>query len=130
MVGFVWTDADTPVAYPRLAIRELTDGRVAARTTGTDLGEFRFDGLASGSYVIELLDDADRVQAVGQPLTVVAGDTVGTFLMVSGLTVGLAPTAARTIEPDFRGAASDVFQSADAANVPGAGGGNAASSER
>ncbi len=94
VVGFVWTDEDTPVAFPRLAIRELTDGRVASRTTGTDLSEFRFEGLASGSYVIELLDDADRVQAVGQPLTLVAGDTVGTFLMVSELT---------TIEDEFRG---------------------------
>lgn len=121
VVGFVWTDEDTPVAFPRLAIRELTDGRVASRTTGTDLSEFRFEGLASGSYVIELLDDADRVQAVGQPLTLVAGDTVGTFLMVSELT---------TIEDEFRGGVSEVVQLATAANVTGVGGGNAASSEQ
>ncbi len=121
VVGFVWTDEDTPVAYPRLAIRELTAGRVASRTTGTDLGEFRFGGLASGSYVVELWDDADRVQEVGQPLTVVAGDRVGTFLMVGGPTI---------IEEDFRGAVSDVLQSGAAANVSVVGGGNAASSER
>ena len=121
VVGFVWTDEDTPVAYPRLAIRELTAGRVASRTTGTDLGEFRFGGLASGSYVVELWDDADRVQEVGQPLTVVAGDRVGTFLMVGGPSI---------IEEDFRGAVSDVLQSGAAANVSVVGGGNAASSER
>ncbi len=119
--GSVWTNDNTPVAFPRLAIRELTSGRVTSRTTGTASSEFRFEGLATGSYVIELWDDDDRVQAVGEPLTVVAGDAVGTFLMVSGLT---------PIEEAFGGVVSDVVQLATAADVTAVAGGNAASSEQ
>ncbi len=124
VVGFVWTDQTTPVAYPSLAIRDLTDGRVAATTTGTDLGEFHFMGLGSGSYVIELRDGTNQVQAVSEPLTVVAGDTVGTFLIVT------TTDGTRPLQQDFSEAASSVFQTADAANLRGIGGGNAASSER
>lgn len=158
VVGFVWTDDDRPVPYPRLVIRDLTDGTIVGTTIGTERGEFRFEGLRAGTYVIELLDrgaapvtyglapsadgvnrfdldpaglpaDArrtgipmvsDRVLAVSHPLTVVAGDTVGTFLRVSG-----------SIQPDLVfGAGSSIFESAGVALVGGAGGSNPVSSER
>jgi hypothetical protein len=51
------------------------------------------------------------VLAVSQTLTVVAGDTVGTFIRVSG-----------SIRPGLIfGTGSSVFESADAARVGGAG---------
>lgn len=145
--------------YPRLVIRDLINGKVAGETTDTKTGEFRFEGLSAGAYVIELLGDSvpnsysigtapasgggvrfagtsqggstdqytaavtversDCVLAVSPALTVVAGDTVGTFIRVSGSTrPGL-----------IFGSGSSVFESADTARV-GSGGGNAASSER
>jgi hypothetical protein len=120
VVGFVWTEKDQHVPYPRLVIRDLANGHVVGETIGTEVGEFRFEGLSAGAYVIELLDESDRVLAVSQMLTVVAGDTVGTFIRVSGsIRSGL-----------IFGAGSSVFESAAAARVGGAGGGNPASSER
>ena len=41
VVGFVWHADDTPVVNPMLRMRNLQNGEVAARTTGTALGEFR-----------------------------------------------------------------------------------------
>jgi hypothetical protein len=58
IVGFVWTDQDQPVAYPRLVIRDLINGKVAGETIGTKTGEFRFEGLSASAYVIELLGDS------------------------------------------------------------------------
>lgn len=158
VVGFVWTEQDRPVRHPRLVIRDLTNGQVVDETTGTEAGEFRFEGLSPGSYVIELLGDpasdytigtapssgggvrlstanqggstdkyaapvavarSDNVLAVSQVLTVVAGDTVGTFIRVSG-----------TLRPGLIFGGSSVFESAGGARVGGVGGGNPASSER
>ncbi len=68
------------MSYPLLQIRNLEDGQVVGRTTGTESGEFSFDGLAGGVYLIELLDTESRVLAVGQPLVVLPGETVATFI--------------------------------------------------
>jgi hypothetical protein len=160
MGAFVWTEQDQPVPYPRLVIRDLTNGEAVGETTGTRTGEFRFEGLGAGAYVIELLghsvstdyvigtapasgggvrfsgtnqsgstdpytaavtvERSDQVLAVSQTLTVVAGDTVGTFIRLSGaIRSGL-----------IFGPVSSVFESAAAAEVGGTGGGNPASSER
>lgn len=142
---------------PRLVVRDLSNGQIAGETTGSNTGEFRFEGLSASTYVIELLADSvpgdysigtapasgggrrfsgtnaggttgpysenltvepsARVLAVSSVLTVVAGDTVGTFLRVSG-----------SMRPGLIfGTGSSVFESAADARV---GGGNAAGSER
>jgi hypothetical protein len=131
---------------------------IVGTTTGTELGEFHFEGLSAGTYIIELLNlgvapstfafapstdgvsrfdidpsvnpanprrtgtpmDSGHVLAVSQPFTVVAGDTVGTFLRVSG-----------SIQPGLVfGAGSSIFESAGDAQVGGVGGSNPVSSER
>ncbi len=158
VVGFVWTDQDRPVPYPRLVIRDLSDGMIVGTTIGDEFGEFQFEGLGAGTYVIELLNsgvppgtfafspstggfrrldadprerattvgrtgrplESDHVLAVSQPLTVLAGDTVGTFLRVTG-----------SLAPDLEfGAGSPIFESASDAHVGGTGGTNPVSSER
>ena len=141
IVGFVWMLDDTPVDSPRLRIRTLQDGQVAARTTGSALGEFRFDRLAGGSYLIELLDPDDRVLAVGHPLFVLPGETVGTFIRMSaqggagngrfdvtgsGLSGGSAPAA----DVQFGLSAPTVVRTASDAGISAIRGGNAASNER
>ena len=122
VVGVVWKSDDTPVEHPVLRIRNLQEGRAVARTTGTALGEFRFDRLEGGLYLIELLDESDRVLAVGQPLLVLPGETVGTFIRLR---------ADRPFdEALFRGSAPVVVETAADAQVPAIGGGDAASNER
>ena len=144
VVGCVWKGDDTPVEHPVLRIRNLQDGQVAARTTGSALGEFRFDRLDGGSYLIELLDHVDRILAVGQPLFVLPGETVGTFIRLSTgggpldgrfavLSTGGRPVDGRsdiTSRGLFSASAPGVVQTASEAQVPTIGGGNAASNER
>jgi hypothetical protein len=65
IVGFVWTEGDHPVLYPRLVIRDLTNGQVVDETTGSEAGEFRFEGLSAGAYVIELLGDPASSYLIG-----------------------------------------------------------------
>ena len=105
VVGVAWKSDDTPVEYPVLRIRNLQSGLVVARTRGTALGEFRFDRLEGGGlYLIELLDDNDRILGVGQPMVILPGQTVGTFIRLRadrsfdvGLFDGsLAPTVVET----------------------------------
>ena len=122
MIGFAWKGDDTPVEYPALQIRDLQDGRVVARTTGTALGQFRFDNLRGGAYLIELLDAESRVLAVGQPLVVLPGEAVATFIRLSD---GAVTDGSQL----FGGSAPAVVQTA--ANVPvrPIGGGFAASNE-
>jgi hypothetical protein len=69
-----------------LRIRDLQKGREAGRTTGT--GQFSFDSLNGWAYLIELLDTNDRILAVGQPLVVIPGETVATFIRLSDTAVG------------------------------------------
>ena len=121
VIGFAWKGDDTPVEYPVLRIRDLQDGQVAARTTGTALGQFRFDNLHGGTYLIELLDTESRVLAVGQPLVVLPGETVTTFIRLSD--------AAVTDDSLFGRSAPDVVQTAADAPVRPVGGGRAASNE-
>ena len=123
VIGVAWKADDTPLEYPVLRIRSLQDGQVAARTTGTMLGEFRFDRLDGGSYLIELLDTDDRVLAVGHPLVVLPGETVGTFIRLSDSAVSNAPLFGG-------GSAPVVVQTASDARVAALGGGYAASNER
>ena len=130
VVGVVWNEDGTPVAHPVLQIRDLQDGRVVARTIGSGLGEFRFDRLDGGSYLIELIDHDDGVLAVGQPLFLLAGETVGTYIRLS--TQG-GPVDARLAAAGselFAGSAPDVVQTAAHARVTTLGGGSAASNER
>ncbi len=122
VVGVAWESDGTPVAYPVLQIRNLQAGLVAARTTGTQLGEFRFDSLPGGVYLIELLDLHSDILAVGQPLSVSPGETVITFIRLSDAVTGDSPL--------FGWSAPAVVETAADASVRPIGGGYAASNEQ
>ena len=131
VVGFVWYPDHTPVNYPKLQIRNLQDGRVVASTIGTVLGEFRFERLDGGSYLIELIDSADRVLAVGQQLALLPGEAVDTFIMlVDELADQGFAFAGGTGAQRFDASAPALVQAATGARVTGIGGGNAASIEQ
>ncbi len=105
-----------------LRMRNLQDGGIEASTTGTAFGEFRFDTLSGGSYLIELLDSDLDILAVGQTLTVLSGETVGTFIRLGDVVV---PNEVR--QP---GRSVPALVQTAAADVTVIGGGFAASRER
>lgn len=126
VVGYAWYRNDRPVEHPVLRIRDLRNGEIVGQTVGSERGEFRFDQLTAGLYLLELIGEGDTLLAVGQPLDVRSGETVGTFILL-----GAAPAADQfglaSIER-FGGSASQVIEAG--AGVPVIGGGNAASNER
>jgi hypothetical protein len=120
VLGFAWNEDDTPVDYPVLRIRDLQKGREAGRTTGTATGRFSFDRLGGGVYLIELIDSKDHIVAVRQPLVVIPGETVGTFIRIDD-TVGDLDL--------FGGSAPGLLEAATNARVRPVGGGFAPSNE-
>ena len=122
VVGVAWESDGTPVAYPVLRIRNLQGGLVAARTTGTELGEFRFDSLPGGVYLLELLDVHSDILAVGQPLSVSPGETVITFIRLTDAVIGGSEL--------FGGSTPALVETAADASVRPIGGGYAASNEQ
>jgi hypothetical protein len=80
VTGTVWNRNDTPVALPRVRLRDVTTGRIVRVTQGDDLGRFTFVKVPSGSYIVELVDRSGTVLALGQMFTLGPLETVATFL--------------------------------------------------
>ena len=84
VVGAVKDGNDHPVAGGSLRLRDLTAGRAVATTRADQGGQFRFTGVAAGSYLVELVDDRGIVRAVGHTFSLVPADTITTFLRLGG----------------------------------------------
>jgi hypothetical protein len=78
--GVVWNADNTPLPNAKVRLRNLHTGRVDAAAAANENGQFRFDSLESGSYVIELVGPDGRVIALGQSFRVEPGETVATFI--------------------------------------------------
>lgn len=78
--GAAWNADNSPVPNARLRLRDVATGRIAATTVGNDVGQFRFDDIEGGSYVIELVSDAGKILTVGHTFVVAPGETVATFV--------------------------------------------------
>lgn len=78
--GVAWTSDNSPIPKARVRLRNTHSGRVEANAVTGEDGQFTFDRIEGGSYVVELLGDSDRVLAVGQSFRVEAGETVATFV--------------------------------------------------
>ncbi len=110
VVGVAWTSDNEPIPNPRLRLRDVVSGGVAASARGNDVGEFVFDELGAGTYLVELVDRSDRVQAVGEVMTVIAGEIVATFVVLSNTAPGIAAIASN--------AAASAVSAASAAGAP------------
>lgn len=78
--GYVWNAENEPIGSPQVRLRNVTSGAVDAVTTGAENGEFRFQGVNAGTYVIEYIDPDGKVLATGHVFSVAPGETVATFI--------------------------------------------------
>lgn len=78
--GGAWNANNTPIPGARLRLRSVVTGKVEATTEANAAGEFMFSDIAEGAYLVELVSDAGKVLAVGQPFTIAPGETVATFV--------------------------------------------------
>lgn len=78
--GHAWTADNTPIPAARLRLRNVTTGKVEAVTIANEAGQFTFSDVEGGSYLVELVNDAGSVLAVGHLFSIGPGEIVGTFV--------------------------------------------------
>jgi hypothetical protein len=83
VVGHAWRADNSPFPRAHLRLRDVRTGRVVANIVADERGQFTFDRVAPGAYVVELVDDDQRVLALGQLLGVSPDDTVITFVRLA-----------------------------------------------
>lgn len=83
VVGTAWRHDNSPLVSALLRLRNLTTGRVVMGASTDEVGRFSFPHVPPGSYIVELVDEAGSIRAVGQMLTVGSGDTVATFIRLA-----------------------------------------------
>jgi arginyl-tRNA synthetase len=88
--GFVWDASDDPIPFANVRLRNATTGRVEANAVAADNGEFTFQGLEGGTYVIEYVSANGRVLAVGHVFSVAPGEAVATFIRLRNRTPWMA----------------------------------------
>jgi hypothetical protein len=103
VVGYLWSADSTPIPSGALRLRDVSSGRVALTTYSNENGEFMFDDIDGGSYVVEYVDARSNVLAVGSPFSVSAGETVSTLVRLG---------ARRTLGGFFASTAAAVVASA------------------
>jgi hypothetical protein len=82
IVGSAWNVDNTPIRFANLRLRDVVDGVIEALARANQAGQFAFENVPPGSYVVELLNDAGKVETVGHVFTIAPGESVATFVRV------------------------------------------------
>ena len=80
ILGNAWNIDNSPIPNARLRLRNVVSGKIAAVTTANEGGQFSFESIEPGSYVVELLTTTDKIRTVGHVFTIAPGETVATFV--------------------------------------------------
>jgi hypothetical protein len=80
ILGNAWNVDNSPIPNARLRLRNVVSGKIEAMTTANEAGQFTFDNIEGGSYVVELVTAADKIRTVGHVFTIAPGETVATFV--------------------------------------------------
>jgi hypothetical protein len=80
IAGVAWNADNAPLPGARIRLRDVVTGKVAMTSRANEAGQFNFSGMEPGSYLIELVNDRDKILAVGQTFTIDPGETVATFV--------------------------------------------------
>lgn len=83
VMGAAWKSDNSPIPAAKVRLRNVLTGRIEATTVANDLGQFSFNEIDGGSYVIELVSDSGKILAIGHTFTVAPGETVATFVRLA-----------------------------------------------
>lgn len=78
IVGTATDGAERPVPAARLRLRDLSAGRILMTTRADQDGRFRFQGVPSGSFFVELVDENGAVLAVSRTFAMTPAETIVT----------------------------------------------------
>lgn len=77
-----WNSDSSPIKGANLRLRNVVTGKIEAVAKANDAGQFTFENVEGGSYVVELVTESGRVIAIGHVFTIAPGETVATFVRV------------------------------------------------
>jgi len=80
ILGSAWTADNSPIKQARVRLRNVISGRIEATATANDAGQFSFESVEGGSYLVELVSASNKVQVAGHVFTIAPGETVATFV--------------------------------------------------
>jgi hypothetical protein len=83
VLGSAWKGDATAYPQARIRLRNVDSGRGVARTLADGEGRFRFEAVNPGVYVAELLASDDKVLAVSDVFSVMAGAQAVTVVRLS-----------------------------------------------
>lgn len=103
--GIAWHSDNSPVPNAKVRLRNVRSGRIEANSVTDKDGRFDFNA-EGGLYIVELIDESDKVIAVGQSFRVEGGETVSTFVRVPPQRSWLAAVFTNAATAVIAGAAS------------------------
>lgn len=80
ILGVVWNVDNTPIPGARVQLRNLVTGKVDASTVANQSGQFTFNQIEGGRYVVELIGASGKVATVGHAFVIAPGESVATFV--------------------------------------------------
>ena len=80
ILGAAWNRDNTPIKGANLRLRNVVSGKIEAVTRANADGQFAFDNIGGGSYVVELVSDGGHIETIGNVFTIAPGETVATFV--------------------------------------------------
>jgi hypothetical protein len=84
VVGSVIDIRQAPVAYAKVHLRDLTTGNVLIERDANDRGEYAFDELEPGTYVVEMVMVDGYVVALSNAGALAKFDTLQTVVQLPG----------------------------------------------
>jgi hypothetical protein len=76
ILGNAWRSDGTPLADGSVRLRSVQTGLITGNAATTTNGEFRFDAVESGSYVVELITERGWVLGLGRLFSLGPDETV------------------------------------------------------
>lgn len=84
IMGYLWTSNNGAMTNANVQIRNTVTNVVERVATTNAAGEFVFQNITPGEYVIEYVQGSvAKIVAIGHPFTVSPGETVATFVRLS-----------------------------------------------
>jgi hypothetical protein len=80
ILGVVWNMDNTPIPGAHVQLRNLVSGKVDAKAVANDTGQFTFNQIEGGRYVVELIGATGKVVTVGHAFVIAPGESVATFV--------------------------------------------------
>jgi len=80
ILGVVWNVDNTPIPGARVQLRNLVSGKVDATVVANQSGQFTFNQIEGGRYVVELIGANGKIATVGHAFVIAPGERVATFV--------------------------------------------------